>query len=72
MERTRSPQDSRNIIGMTGLESLPRYGKGYYMTPDGESFYQIPMMTDDELDAMTAFWRKQKPLTKKKWSLFRH
>lgn len=33
--RTRSAQDSRNILSVTGCELLPRYGKGYYMTPEG-------------------------------------
>ena len=33
--RTRSKQDSRNILGVGGCELLPRYGQGYYMTPEG-------------------------------------
>ena len=33
--RTRSKQDSRNILGLPGCETLPRYGQGYYMTPAG-------------------------------------
>lgn len=46
--RTRSAQDSRNILGHTGCETLPRYGQGYYMSPDGEQLRQIPMYTDQE------------------------
>lgn len=57
--RTRSDQDSRNIIGFSGLEELPRYGKGYYMTPEGEHFYEIPYVPDEEIDRMVTFWEKQ-------------
>ena len=53
---TRSPQDSRNILGVTGCETLPRYGKGYYMTPSGLTLYTIPMVTDKELDNLTRYW----------------
>ena len=39
--RTRSKQDSRNILGLPGCETLPRYGQGYYMTPAGLQLYNI-------------------------------
>lgn len=32
--RCPTAQDSRNIINMNGAEKLPRYGKGYYLTPE--------------------------------------
>lgn len=32
--RTRSAQDSRNIIGVAGAETLPRYGNGIFVCPD--------------------------------------
>lgn len=54
--RTRSAQDSRNILGATGCEQLPRYGQGYYMTPEGTTLYNIPMYTDDQLRTMTDYW----------------
>lgn len=57
--RTRSEQDSRNIIGMTGLERLPKYGKGYYMTPDSEGYYNIPYVHPDELQMLVDFWEAQ-------------
>ena len=57
--RTRSAQDSRNIIGMPGLESLKPYGTAYYMTPKREQLYNIPYIQDDELNKVINFWLKQ-------------
>lgn len=54
--RTRCAQDSRNILGATGCELLPRYGKGYYMTPEGMTLYDIPMVSDEELNALCEYW----------------
>lgn len=59
--RTRSAQDSRNILGVKGCERLPRYGKGYYMTPDGSTLYNIPMQAQDDINAMLQYWRRCKP-----------
>ena len=53
--RTRSAQDSRNILGHKGCEELPRCGKAYYMTPEGESIIDIPMT--DEVDITEAVYR---------------
>lgn len=58
--RTRSGQDSRNILGVTGCELLPRYGQGYYMTPDGCKLYNIPMY-GNETRNIIEYWRKAKP-----------
>lgn len=55
--RTRSAQDSRNILGCKGCELLPRYGKGYYMTPDGLTLYNIPMVTDEERARLVNHWK---------------
>lgn len=57
--RTRSAQDSRNILGVSGCELLPRYGQGYYYTPDGMDLYQIPMISDADIAARVAHWQKQ-------------
>lgn len=46
--RTRSAQDSRNILGYAGLETLARYGQGIYMKPEGDTLYNIPYITDAE------------------------
>ena len=61
--RTRSDQDSRNIIGKSGLERLPSYGKGYYMKPNGagdpsikEGYYNIPYVDDDEIERLVKWW----------------
>lgn len=58
--RTRSAQDSRNILGVTGCELLPRYGHGYYMTPEGVTLYNIPMITEEELSARVKWWTDQR------------
>ena len=58
--RTRSAQDSRNILGVTGCETLPRYGQGYYMTPEGLKLYEIPYVTDDELNALCEYWTSRR------------
>ena len=58
--RTRSAQDSRNILGAAGLETYPRYGEGYYMRPEGEGRYRIPMITEGELDRLVTWWTAQK------------
>ena len=55
--RTRSAQDSRNILGVKGCELLPRYGQGYYMTPDGLTLYNIPMQTPDEIATLVTYWK---------------
>lgn len=59
--RTRSAQDSRNILGVTGCELLPRYGQGYYMTPEGVTLYNIPMIPEEELSDRIQWWMDQKP-----------
>lgn len=46
--RTMSAQDSINILGKAGLETLPLYGQGVYATPKGETRYYIPYITDEE------------------------
>ena len=54
--RTRSAQESRNIIGISGLERLPRYGLGYYQTPDEATLYKIPMVSDRERQNLIDYW----------------
>lgn len=58
--RTRSAQDSRNILGHTGCELLPRYGQCYYMRPEGLDLYNVPMHTPDEIRARIKHWTRQK------------
>ena len=54
--RTRCAQDSRNILGVTGCEMLPRYGQGYYMTPEATRLYNIPMYSDEQIDRVIHWW----------------
>lgn len=58
--RTRSAQDSRNILGVTGCERLPRYGQGYYMTPEGLRLWQIPMYSDSNIESAVRWWTSKK------------
>lgn len=55
--RTRSKQDSRNILGLPGCETLPRYGQGYYMTSAGLQLYNIPMYSPAEVQRLVDYWK---------------
>lgn len=57
--RTRSNSDSRNIIGHGGLENLPKYGQGVYMTPEGETLYKIPYVDETEQRRLISWWERQ-------------
>ncbi len=48
-------QDSRNIIETKGAESLPRFGYGYILNPDGLQAVKIPAI-DDKLPALVNYW----------------
>lgn len=63
--RTRSAQDSRNILGVSGCELLPRYGQGYYMEPDCLTLYNLPMIPEEKLSARIEWWTDQKEPEKK-------
>ncbi len=54
--RCRSGQDSRNVLGQTGCENLPRYGQGYYMTPEGLDRWNLPMVPDEAINALIDYW----------------
>jgi S-DNA-T family DNA segregation ATPase FtsK/SpoIIIE len=68
--RTRSAQDSRNIIGIAGLETLPRFGQGYYMTPERSGLYKLPYVTDADIDQLIDHWTAQEK--RSIIDLFRH
>ena len=59
--RTRSAQDSRNILGFKGCEQLPRYGQGYYMTPGELTLYSIPMIEPYQITQRINYWMHQRP-----------
>lgn len=62
--RTRSRQDSRNILGCGGCELLPSYGQGYYMTAQGIDLYRIPMYDQTTTSTLIHHWTRQnKPLS---------
>lgn len=54
---TRNAQDSRNILGENGCEKLPRYGQGYYMTPEQFQLYNIPMIPETEIARLIEYWK---------------
>lgn len=58
--RTRSSQDSRNILGVKGCELLPRFGQGYYMTPEGLNLYNIPFTPAQEIQTIIQHWKPRK------------
>lgn len=47
--RTRSKQESINILGCTGCETLPEIGYAYYMTPKQFTLYRIPKIDNTAL-----------------------
>lgn len=59
--RTRSAQDSRNIIGINGAERLPRYGKCLYVTPGKTDIEteSIPYIDENEQNRLIAWWSGQ-------------
>lgn len=59
--RTRSAQDSRNILGEKGAENLPRYGECYYMKPEGTEHYKVPYYTDTDITAVLDYWYRLAP-----------
>ena len=67
--RTRSAQDSRNILGYSGLELLPRYGECVYMKPEGDTRYKVPYLDDQELLRMVNSWKSE--IRRKPFRLFR-
>ena len=57
---TRNKQESRNIMGLTGCEALPRYGYGYYLKPEGSTLYRIPMIPDADRARIIAHWTRRR------------
>lgn len=59
--RTRTAQDSRNLMDRTGAELLPRYGQAYYSTPEyiPPALVTVPMIPDDEISARVHWWMNQ-------------
>lgn len=62
--RTRCKQDSRNILGVTGCECLPRYGQGYYLTPDTMTpqLYKLPYYGAEDVQPLVDYWLQTRPV----------
>ena len=56
--KTATRQHSRNIIDRPGCESLPAYGKGYYITPAGISLESLPMIPDEKIYDIIKHWTR--------------
>lgn len=54
--RTSCAQDSRNIIQQTGCELLPRYGQGFYRTPEGLDLWNIPLVPESTIADLIRWW----------------
>lgn len=59
--RCPTAQDSRNIINTGGAEQLPRYGFGYYLTPETMQpvRVQIPYTAAEDLAERVRWWITQ-------------
>ena len=57
--RCPTAQDSRNIINVSGAELLPRYGQGYYLTPETitPKLYKIPYTEQSEIQRLIKYWK---------------
>lgn len=66
--RCREALESRMIIGCKGAEELPRYGQGYYFTPEHTSPQRIPIpLTPDEaIKERIEWWTNQTRQLKRK------
>lgn len=59
--RCPTAQDSRNIINTGGAEQLPRYGSGYYLTPETMQpiKVEIPYTAAEDLAERVQWWITQ-------------
>ena len=67
--RTGSAQDSRNILGVKGCETLPDprtagRGEGYYKRNADITRYIMPMHSAEDIERICIYWRKQRPRIK--------
>lgn len=75
--RTVTKQDSRNILGVSGAESLPDYGYGIMQVNGRNKIVKIPFLEQRELNARVVAWIKNEAVfndeqneAKKRFSLF--
>ena len=68
--RTACKQDSRNIIGITGCETLPRYGLCYYKTAENIQKWHVPYYDDNTIMELVTMWEHVGRRKKKKHRLW--
>lgn len=56
--RCRSSIESRQIVGVSGCESLPRYGKGLFWNSEGLCYLEIPMTPDEMIAERVQVWKE--------------
>ena len=56
--RCRSAIESRQVVGVSGCETLPRYGQGIYWSPEGTRKVEIPMTSDYDLAEQARIFRR--------------
>lgn len=54
------PQDSRNIIGKTGAEKLPKYGQCIKVNTEGTQNEDVPMYSQEDLQERVQWWTRQR------------
>ena len=54
--RTNTRTESRVLMDVNGCETLPQYGEGWYITPNGRTLYRIPYTSDAERDRLIRHW----------------
>lgn len=57
--RTANSIQSRVIMEANGCEDLPRYGQGYYVTPEENTLYNIPYVQENEIEQNLMWWKNQ-------------
>lgn len=57
--RTANAVQSRVIMESNGCEELPRYGQGYYVTPEDTTLYNIPYVKEEEIESNIEWWKDQ-------------
>lgn len=57
--RCMTAQDSRNILGVSGAEKLPKYGYGILQHDGYNNQVQIPMMPDEDIMQLINYYTQQ-------------
>ena len=60
--RTVCAQDSRNVIGVNGAESLPKYGYGIFQNSGYNNKISIDLVPDSEIERLIDYWNKAYPI----------